>query len=206
MFAMRCVLVCAALVVVPVFATAQTDEEVNWCTGSDVTPEKQIAGCTAMIRSREYQGEKLATIFNRRGIAYMRIRELDKAISDYDQAILHDISNTDLFYNRGLAYAKKGNFDHAIADHTHAINGFDAARHPWYFKRDYFKARGDAYRGKKDYTHAVADYDEAVKLDPSYARAIFNRGEAKLALGDNDGGNADIAQAKQLEVDIGPEQ
>ena len=190
---------------VPAAASAQTDEQVTWCTGSGAPPEKQIAGCTAMIRSREYQGEKLATLFNRRGIAYMRIGELDKAVSDFNQAILHDISNGDIFYNRGLAYTRKGNFDHAIADHSHAIAGFDASRHPPYFKRDYFKARGDAYRGKQDFAHAVSDYDEAIKIDPSYARAFYNRGEVKLKLGDNDGGNADIAQAKQLQDDIGPE-
>lgn len=194
----------AALMLMPVAASAQTPEQL--CTASDVAPERQIAGCTAIIRSREYQGEKLAAIFNRRGIAYTRIRQFDKAIADYNEAILHDISNADVFYNRGLAYRRKGDFDHAISDHTRAIIGFDATRHPIYYKRDYFKARGDAYGGKEDYPHAVADYDEAIKLDPKFARALYNRGVAKQKLGDAAGGDADIAQAKTLQDDIGPEE
>ena len=206
MFAMRCVFLSAAALAWPVLATAQTDEEITACTSSLAAPEKRIAGCTALIRSREYQGEKLSSIYNYRAGAYMRMGDLDKAIADYNQAILRDISNSDFFYNRGIAYTRKGNFDHAISDQTHALNGFDPAKHPWYYKRDYFKARGDAYRGKQDYAKAVTDYSEAIKLDPTYARAIYNRGEVKLKLGDKDGGTADIAKAKELQDDIGPEQ
>jgi tetratricopeptide (TPR) repeat protein len=194
----------AALMLMSVAASAQTPEQL--CAASDVTPQRQIAGCTALIKSHEFHGEKLAGIYNRRGIAYTRIREYDKAIADYNEAILHDISNSDVFYNRGLAYRRKGDFDHAITDHTRAITGYDPARHPLYYKRDYFKARGDAYGGKEDFPHAVADYDEAVKLDPKFARALYNRGVAKQKLGDNAGGDADIAQAKTLQDDIGPEE
>jgi tetratricopeptide (TPR) repeat protein len=202
----RCGSACAtAIALFATAALAQTAEEITWCTGSSPSIEKKILGCTAMIKSREYRGDKLAIIYNSRGIAYATKGDYDNAIADYNQAIVHDISNGDTFYNRGLSYRRKGDYDHAINDFTRAISGYDPSRHPLVYFRDYYKARGDAYRGKKDFPHAIADYDDAIKIDPSFARAIYNRGEAKQLAGDRAGGDADIARAKELQDDIGPE-
>jgi tetratricopeptide (TPR) repeat protein len=186
-------------------AVAQTSQQIGWCTSSG-TPDQTIEGCTAMIKSKEYQGEKLAGIYNRRAVAYALKKDYDRAIEDYGQSILNDISNTDVMYNRGIAYAGKGDYDRAIADISRAIAGFNSSRYPPDYKRDYFKARGNAYRGKNDFDHAIADYNEAIRLDPNYARAYYNRGEAKQKTGDTAGGDADIALAKQLQINIGPEE
>lgn len=194
----------AALLPTP-SAVAQTSQQIGWCMSSG-TPEEMIEGCTAMIKSRQYRGDRLAVIYNRRAIAYTRKGEYDQAIEDYNQSILHDISNSDIFYNRGLAYHRKGNIDHAITDFTRAITGYDASRHPLDYKRDYFYARANAYRDKNNFDLAVADYNESVKLDPNFARAIYNRGEAKQKKGDAAGGEADITKAKALQEGIGPEQ
>ncbi|MDE2182440.1 MAG: tetratricopeptide repeat protein [Alphaproteobacteria bacterium] len=58
--------------------------------------------------------------------------------------------------------------------------------------------RGNAYFDKKNYELAIADYDHAVKLRANYASAMFNRGLAKKHLGDNAGGDADMAAAKAM--------
>src|SRR4029077_15094352 len=159
---------------------AQTSEQISWCNGVDgTTPDQRISGCTAMIASRKYTGEKLAVIFNSRGNAYLVKKEYDRAIEDYNQSILHDISDGDTFFNRGLAYSRMGNYDRAIADYDRAIAGFDPSRYPTYYKRDYFKERGNAYGNKGDYGRAIADYSEAISLDPNYARGFYNRSVAK---------------------------
>jgi tetratricopeptide (TPR) repeat protein len=210
MRAVRWVYAGAALIVAAQFApaaVAQTAEQTLWCNGTgDPTPDQRISGCTAVIASRSVTGDKLAIIYNSRAIGYLYKRDYEHAIEDFNQSILHDISNADTFYNRGLAYARSGNFDRAIADFGHAISGFDASRHPAYYKRDYFKARGNAYAGKDDLNGAIADYDEAIKMDPLFARAYYNRGVAKKKKGDISGGDADIAKATELQADIGPEQ
>jgi Flp pilus assembly protein TadD len=50
---------------------------------------------------------------------------------------------------------------------------------------------------KGDYHRALADYAEALRLDPSDALALCNRGVAKLKINDSSG-NADIAKAREL--------
>jgi tetratricopeptide (TPR) repeat protein len=210
MRAIRCLFAGAALMMATLVAPpafAQTSEQIGWCDGTaSATPDQQVTGCTAMIVSRQYGGDKLAIIFSRRGNGYLLKKEYDRAIEDYNQSIVHDISNADTFYNRGIAYTRKGDYDTAIADFNHAITGFDPARFPTYYKRDYFKARGNGYSGKGDFNRAVADYSEAIKLDPNFARAFYNRSVAKLKLGDTAGSNADLAQAKELQKDIGAEE
>jgi tetratricopeptide (TPR) repeat protein len=44
----------------------------------------------------------------------------------------------------------------------------------------------------------MADYDMAIKLDPNYAGAYYNRGNSRLEAGDKDGAVADYRQAVRL--------
>lgn len=209
MSAVRWVCAGAALIAATLLApaaVAQTAEQTLWCNGTgNPTPDQQINGCTAVIASRSVTGDKLAIVYNLRGNAYLYKGDYDRAIEDYNESILRDISNGDTFYNRGIAYGGKGNFDHAIADFSHAIGGYDPSRHPAYYKRDYFKARGNAFSNKGDFEKAIADYSDAIKIDPNFARAYYNRSVAKMKTGDKVGSDADLAQAKQLQANIGPE-
>ena len=66
-----------------------------------------------------------------------------------------------------------------------------------------FYQRAGSYYSKHDYQHAINDYDEAIRLFPGYALALYERGFAKRAIGDNAGGSADITQAAGLLPEIG---
>jgi tetratricopeptide (TPR) repeat protein len=46
--------------------------------------------------------------------------------------------------------------------------------------------------------HAIADFDAAIKLDPRYATAFYNRANAKLNAGDKPGAIADYREAVAL--------
>jgi len=54
-----------------------------------------------------------------------------------------------------------------------------------------YSNRGNAFDDKKDYEHAIADFDAAIKIDPRYATAFYNRGNSKLNSGDKAGAIAD---------------
>jgi tetratricopeptide (TPR) repeat protein len=59
--------------------------------------------------------------------------------------------------------------------------------------------RGNAYFDKSEFAKAIADYDHALSLRPDFRTAMFNRGLAKKHLGDNAGGDADIAASKAMQ-------
>jgi tetratricopeptide (TPR) repeat protein len=66
--------------------------------------------------------------------------------------------------------------------------------------------RGAEYGTKGELDRAMKDHDQAIKIDPKNALAFNNRGIAKLKKGDKEGGEADIAKAKQLQPGIGQPQ
>ncbi len=66
--------------------------------------------------------------------------------------------------------------------------------------------RGAEFGAKGELDRAMKDHDQAVKLDAKNALAFNNRGIVKLKKGDKEGGEADIAKARQLQPGIGQEQ
>ena len=46
------------------------------------------------------------------------------------------------------------------------------------------------------------DYDRAIELNPDYAEAYYNRGDAKSELGDHEGAAADRKRAIELDPEI----
>ena len=65
-----------------------------------------------------------------------------------------------------------GSGDAAIADCTRAIQSGRFSGHALALK---FINRGVEWRLKGDYARALSDYDEAIRLDPKYADAYYDR-------------------------------
>ncbi len=62
---------------------------------------------------------------------------------------------------------------------------------------DYFKSGNTKY-DLKDYKGAIQDYTKAIELNPKYADAYYNRGIAKIELGQKDNGCLDFSKAGEL--------
>jgi tetratricopeptide (TPR) repeat protein len=149
-----------------------------------------IAACTKDIESGRFRGHALAIKYNNRGALWGSLREYDRALTDYADAIRVDPKYADAYYNRCVAYNRKQFYDSAIGACDDAIklgpdkNAASAAGAPLSVERskaDFFAQRGVAYHGKQDFDHAIADYDEAIRLDPSNATATTNRTRAVVA-------------------------
>ena len=129
--------------------------------------------------------------------------DYDRAIADYNEAIRLNPSMRYAYNNRGNAYDHKGDPDRAIADLRRGDPAqpefaepiTTAASHITskgdYRPRDRRLQRGDPARPEiclrlqqprqrvspQERRHrAIADYSEAIRLDPKYAQAYFNRG------------------------------
>jgi tetratricopeptide (TPR) repeat protein len=156
------------------------------------TPDIEISGCNAVIRSRDRTPREYAIAFNNRGLAYRSLGDTARAFADYGSAIERDPSYASAFNNRGAAYGDIGDFDHAIEDYSEALRiGPTSAI--------ILTNRGIAQHDKGDLDRAIADYNEAIRIDPAYAGAFTHRGNAYREKGDIDRAAADYSAAVELD-------
>jgi tetratricopeptide (TPR) repeat protein len=94
-----------------------------------------------------------ATIYFYRGNAYGKKKEYDRAIADFNQALLLNPKYAEAFNNRGIAYGNKKEYDRAIADFNQAL-----LLNPKYAEA--FNNRGITYYYKKEYARAIADFNQ----------------------------------------------
>jgi tetratricopeptide (TPR) repeat protein len=66
-----------------------------------------------------------------------------------------------------------------------------------------FYNRAVAHENKEKYDLAIADYSEAIRLNPNDADFYLYRGLDRQKIGDKAGAEADIAEAKRLNPNIG---
>lgn len=65
-----------------------------------------------------------------------------------------------------------------------------------------YERRGHVLKMKDETKRAMSDYNEAIRLDPRNAYALNARGHLKRQLGDQAGGDADVARAERIKPDI----
>lgn len=56
-----------------------------------------------------------------RGVAYIKIKEVDKAISDFNHAISANSKSARAYFYRGMAYMMQMEFENAVVDFTKAL-------------------------------------------------------------------------------------
>ena len=59
-----------------------------------------------------------------------------------------------------------------------------------------------AYGKQGDFDRAIEDYTQAIQLNPDYAKAYCNRGEAWLHLKEWEKARADLTAARDMGLDI----
>ena len=61
-----------------------------------------------------------------------------------------------------------------------------------------FFEKGTAKYNLQDYSDAISDYNKAIEINPDHAEAYYNRGIAKINLGQKDSGCLDLSKAGKL--------
>jgi len=170
------------------------------CAGMrGIDRDAQIRSCTALIQSSQERARDRAFAYISRGSAWRDKGDVDRAIADYSEAIRLDPKNAAYLNERCWARAIAGReLPLAVTDCTEALRiaPNDA---------NIIDSRGFVYLRLSRLDDAVADYDEALRRNPKQAGSLYGRGLAKLRKGDVAGGEADIAAAKAIQVDIAEE-
>ena len=138
-----------------------------WRKCSTDSSPAAIDACTEILRLNPQNDGALVN----RGIAYKRLGDIDRAIRDYDAAILLNPRAADAYNNRGNALRDSGRFDRAIRDYDEAIRLDPHYAHALNNRGIIFLEQGDADR-------AIVDFNRAIEEDSSYANAFRNRGLA----------------------------
>ena len=110
-----------------------------------------------------------AKTYYKLGNDYYEKGDYEKAIENYNMAILLNPIFSEAYFNRALSAYQLKNFDKSIQDYTKSAD-LDP-QNPIIYNN-----RGDAYYRNQDYQNAIKDYDKAISLNPDYLKAYYNRG------------------------------
>ena len=110
-----------------------------------------------------------ASVYDRRGWAHGTSGELDKAISDFNQAICLNPKDAVAYCLRGKAYEEKGDLGNALNDLNESIrlNPNDPLAH---------NNRGFIHSQNGNLNDALRDLNDAIRFDPKFDLAYANRG------------------------------
>ena len=152
----------------------------------------------------EKEPERVPFAYNNRGETFAAAGQVDKALADYDRAIVLTDGNpafpkTGVFTrtacaaynNRGGIFYGMGLVDKAIKDFDRAIALDSSSYQP-------FTNRGSAFLAAGQLDKALADYDTAIALNPNVYEAHHGRGETFARKGMLDEAIADYDKAIEL--------
>ena len=126
------------------------------------------------------------------GEIYTELKNLEKAVQAYSQAITIDPTYVNSYYKRGITYNSLKNYHAAIADFNQLID-----LEPNYAKAH--NARGLARKVISDVEGAKFDYNQAIALEPNYAEAYLNRGILHYSIGEQFKARQDYEEAVKLD-------
>jgi tetratricopeptide (TPR) repeat protein len=180
-------------------ALADNQADLDKCkfAGEFAKANEGIAACDRVIDDPKATAQdRAAALSNRCGWRWTR-QDLDRALSDCNEAIRLYSGNPGAYLNRGNAYLSKSDPEHALAD-------FNAAIHLDPKSAWAYAARGNLYKNRGDFDRALADLNEAIGLDPAYALALFSRGELHKSKGNFPQAMADMNESLRLDPNYAP--
>ncbi len=129
------------------------------------------------------------------GNDYYEKADYEKAIENYNMAILLNPIFSEAYFNRALSYYQLKNFDKSLADYTKAAE-LDP-NNPIIYNN-----RGDSYYRKQDFHSGIKDYDKAISLNSNYLKAFYNRGLSYASLEEYEKAVEDFTKVIELKADF----
>lgn len=129
--------------------------------------------------------------YNYRGFLYLALED-PRALKDFEMALKIQPNFMKARLNRAIFFKNKGDYDAALKDC--AIVREAEPRNP--IPR---KVIGDIYYDQSRFSKAIVEYNWAIRFEPSYYDAYYNRGLAYYALNHIEKGIEDFEYAIQIE-------
>jgi tetratricopeptide (TPR) repeat protein len=114
--------------------------------------------------------------YENRGLMFIETGDYHNAISDFNEALQYDSSNSTLYFNRGYTQALSGNYESAIKDYSRAISNDST-------NAKIFVNRGDLWSGVEEHQKAIFDFTTALSLNKRDELAYFNRAKEFAKIG-----------------------
>lgn len=136
---------------------------------------QEVEQLNRLIQSKPTQ----AALYARRGTAWFKLREFDKAIEDFSAALKLNDKLDEAWFGRGMALGRNGQVDEGILDlgvyiHRHPTSSLAHTK------------RGVRYLWKGDLDNAEKDLARAVVLNPANAEAHDDLGVIRAQRGEYD--------------------
>ncbi len=138
--------------------------------------DQALAAYVAALKSERLEDYERAYILNDRGVVHWRMRRLQTAVADFNQAIALYPEFAEAFNNRGLVLSAIGLPNEALADFRRAV--MLAPRYAAAYNN-----RGNALYTTGKYQAALKSFGQAIALMPSSGVPYVGRGKTQIALG-----------------------
>jgi Tfp pilus assembly protein PilF len=127
--------------------------------------DETIEVCTDALNYRRLERQPQLQLLINRGVTYLRRREWQRAIDDFDAVIALDRRHAEAHLNRGAALVQQGQHGQAVAAITEALSLGVREPHKAYFNR------GAAREALGDIRGAYEDYSTALEIQPDWGPA-----------------------------------
>ena len=181
----------------PALADDQGDLDRCKFAGQFAKADESIASCDHVINDPKATAQDRSAALSSRCGWWWAKQDLDRALSDCNEAIRLYSGSPSAYLNRGNVYLSKSDSEAALGDFNAAIR-LDP-KSAWAYA-----ARGNLYKNKGDLDHALADLNEAIRLEPGYALALFSRGELYKSKGNFAEAMADMNEAIRIDPNYAP--
>ena len=149
----------------------------------------RIRGCTALIQSGKLSPENVALAHNLRGAAYQDKGDLERAFTDYDEALRRDPTLEAALAGKILVREEAMIACEQTTDRARQLTGCSATLR--FFGKDApiprataYLARGLLYRDRGMRQEAIADLKKAIETEPAptspRGRELVNRAQGAL--------------------------